>query len=296
MQTAVRKSSRRRVDDARARPHVVLEARRDAAPPVHLHHRHRDQEVAVDDGVGRNVDLLLAEGAHPVGAARHVHPAELARWVAHGVISQIDVVELLAGETGAGFLEHVPERPLESRELVPRVSERVHMDAVLQHHVIGRGVAHAAVSASLGHRDAGGPRLSSYVLEHGLGHAHIDGVANQEGIPRRQAPDVGLDDHPRTGLDLGLQAARSRPSVLDGLPYHIAHARIIQRVLDGGRLNKLGMRRCDQPYARLFGRGSAQRQGSQALRRSSKERSTADGSHLGTLPEYSSMIESELYG
>jgi len=33
MQTAVRKSSRRRVDDARARPHVVLEARRDAHPP-----------------------------------------------------------------------------------------------------------------------------------------------------------------------------------------------------------------------------------------------------------------------
>jgi len=87
-------------------------------------------------------------------------------------------------------------------------------------------------------RDAAGARLSSYVLDHGLGHAHIDGVANQEGLPRRQAPYIGLDDHPRTGLDLGLQA----------------------------------------------------------LRRSSDERSTADGSYVRTLPEYSSMLESELYG
>jgi hypothetical protein len=152
----------------------------------------------------------------------------------------------------------------------------------------GRGVAHTAVSASFGHRDAGGARLSSYVLDHGLGHAHIDGVAKQEGLPRRQAPYIGLDDDPRTGLDLGLQAARSRTSVLDSLPYHVAHARVIQRVLKRGRSGRLGMRRCDQPYARLFGRSSAQRQGSQALRRSSKERSTADGSHVRTLPEYSS--------
>ena len=253
--------------------------------PVNLHHRHRDQEVAVDNGIGRDVDFLLAESAHPVGAARHIHPAELARWVAHGVISQIDVIELLAGEAGAGILEQVPEGPFESGVFVaPRVGERIHVDAVLEHHVVGRGVAHTAVGSAFGNRDAGRARFRGHVLEHGFGHAQIGDVAQGEiGPPRRQAPDIGLDDHPRAGLDLGLQAARSRPPVLDGLPHHVAHPRVIQRVLDGGRFGQLGMRGCDQPYARLFGRGSAQRQGGQALRRCSQERSTADGSHVDTL-------------
>ena len=64
--------------------------------------------------------------------------------------------------------------------------------------------------------DAGRARLRGHVFEHGFDNAHIDGVAKSVVGPAAAGSHVGLDDHPRAGLDLGLQAARR------GRPYSMA--------------------------------------------------------------------------
>src|SRR5690242_20518148 len=100
MQLRVPESVGRGISLARRGADIVLERRCNAALLVNLHYWDTDQEIAIADGVRHEVIGAGAETAQSIGA-RHFDALESAGCVANGVITQVDVIELLTRESVA---------------------------------------------------------------------------------------------------------------------------------------------------------------------------------------------------
>ena len=205
--------------------------------------------------------LALLKGTHAV-APRNGQQRGFAGCVAHHVVGQVHVIELLVRELRAELLEHGPQGAAGPGQLVgpPIEIGGVRARAVLRHHVIGEGVAQAAVAAAFRQGDALGFGIPGHILDDRAQDAMIGDVPRAIGLLRLEEHDIGLDHHPGARLDLGLQAAGGGLAVPDGLPHHVAHQLVIERVVRGDRLGEARVGRMHQAHVGFFRGHAAKRQ------------------------------------